>query len=267
MKWLRGLIGEKGKRLLRHVPEFLAAAGAAAMLGAAGWTYLFGSPCRVEADCRGLGIDVDQMKSWEEQEKDGYSGIISMAGWRFEKQQIVTSVSTGRRKPSSVVAVYGSASLAYPAKLLSGNCELPWAEKTTGVSGGSGGTAENNISAAAAGSSGVNNGAAENNVSAAAAGPSGANSGAAANDAPVAAAGVSACILTAELSDALFGSFDTAGELVKVGDELLAVTGVIDREGCCLLRPAAGGTIEYAAFWLSERYQAGIKVRQRVRGS
>ena len=73
-----------------------------------------------------------------------------------------------------------------------------------------------------------------------------------------------ACVLSAELSDALFGSTDTAGELVKAGGELLAVAGVIDREGVFLLKRADSGQIEYAAFRMSRRYQAEAKARQRV---
>lgn len=203
------------RRVLSRVPEALSAAGIVILLAAGIRGYLFASPCRVETDCRGLDISVEQMKAWEEQEKDGYNGILDMAGWRTEKQQTVTAVSTGRSKVSGIVAVYGSASLVYPAKILSGDYALPYVDDPRG------------------GTVGYSKGAA-------------------------------ACILSAELSDALFGSTDTAGELVKAGGELLAVAGVIDEEGVFLLRRADSGQIEYAAFRMSRRYQAEAKARQRV---
>ena len=196
-------------RILSRLPETLSAAGIVILLAFGVRGYLFASPCRVETDCRGLDISVEQMKAWEEQEKGGYNGILDMAGWRTEKQQNVTAVSTGRSKVSGIVAVCGSASLVYPAKILSGDYILPYAEGF----------------------------------------------------------GRAACILSAELSDALFGSTDTAGELVKAGSELMAVAGVIDKEGVFLLRRADSGQIEYAAFRMSRRYQAEAKARQRIGAS
>ncbi len=206
------------RRIFSRLPEAFSAAGILILLAAGIRGYLFGSPCRIETDCRGLDISVEQMKSWEEQEKGGYNGILDMAGWRTEKQQTVTAVSTGRSKVSGIVAVYGSASLVYPAKILSGDYALPYAE-------------------------GFGDGA------------------------PVLSWHLPACILSAELSNALFGSTDTAGELVKAGGELLAVAGVIDKEGVFLLRQTDSGQIEYAAFRMFHRYQAEEKARQRVGAS
>ncbi len=73
-----------------------------------------------------------------------------------------------------------------------------------------------------------------------------------------------ACILTKDLSDALFGSTDTAGELIRIGDELLAVSGVIDKEGPTLLRASSEGPLEYAAFRISRRFRARQKAIMRI---
>lgn len=214
------------RRVLSWLPEILSAAGIGILLAVGIRGYLFMSPCRIETDCRGLDISVEQMKTWEEQEKGGYNGILDMAGWRTEKQQTVTAVSTGRSKVSGIVAVYGSASLVYPAKILAGDYALPYADGSGGAAAGD--TAEGTLALSWH---------------------------------------LPACILSAELSDALFGSTDTAGELVKAGGELLAVAGVIDKEGVFLLRRADSGQIEYAAFRMSRRYQAEAKARQRVGAS
>ncbi len=220
------------KRWPGPAAEILAAAGILLLGGLGLWSRYFAEPCRVEADCRGYGIDVKQMMEWERQEREGYNGILDMAGWRVENQQTVTAVSTGRKKTSGVVAVCGSASLVYPSALLSGNCELPDARPESG-------DAENGAETSSQADGTAYRGGQSR--------PS--------------------CILTGELSDALFGSGDTAGELVEIGGEVLTVAGVIDRGGLCLLRAASDGAVEYAAFRMSRRYQAEEKVRQRIRGS
>ncbi len=214
-----------GREVWNRILEAFCAAGIAVMAGMALWTYIYATPCRVETDCRGMGIDVARLREWEEQEKDAYSGILDMAGWRIGKQQNVQSVSTGRRKSAAVVEVYGSAYLVYPAKLLSGDYVLPRpeADETSQTDGAGAGMASG-------------------------------------------AGGRKMCILTEELSDALFGSTDTAGESVKADGELLTVAGVIDKEGLYLLKTASEGTIEYAAFRMARRYQAEAKARQRVGG-
>ncbi len=208
----------EGGRGPRFVPEILAAAGIMLLLGLGLWNYYFESPCRVEIDCRGMDIDVNRLRAWEKQERDSYNGILDLAGWRIEKQQTVASVSTGRRKMSSVAAVYGSASLVWPAKILSGDYALPYP-----------------------------------------AGP---------DDGPEAASfrARPSCILTRELSEELFGSSDTAGELVLCGGETLTVAGVIDRDGLYLLKAASEGPVEYAAFRMAKRWQAEAKARQRAEG-
>ena len=266
------------RRVLSWLPEMLSAAGIVILLAVGIRGYLFASPCRVETDCRGLDISVKQMKAWEEQEKGGYNGILDMAGWRTEKQQTVTAVSTGRSKVSGIIAVCGSASLVYPVKILSGDYVLPYTEGF-GRAAGSGtvvsGSADNGMTGSGmagngtAGSSAVDNGMAEDSKEAGAAAvlkkdalETGASGGT-----PALSWHMPACILSGELSDALFGSTDTAGELVRIDGELMAVAGVIDKDGVCLLRRADSGQIEYAAFRMSRRYQAEAKARQRIGAS
>ncbi len=262
------------RRVLSWLPEALSAVGIVILLAAGIRGYLFASPCRVETDCRGLDISVEQMKAWEEQEKGGYNGILDMAGWRTEKQQSVTAVSTGRSKVSGIVAVYGSASLVYPAKILSGDYILPYAEGFGGSGAADGGMAGNSVAGGGTAGNGAAGGAADGGM----AGDS-KEAGAtetlkgdvlgtgASGGTPALSWRMPACVLSGELSDALFGSTDTAGELVRIGGELLAVAGVIDKEGVFLLRRADSGQIEYAAFRMSRRYQAEAKARQRVGAS
>ncbi len=199
------------RRFLSALPELAAVLGILALAGGWAWSYCFMTPCRVEIDCRGRGIRVEEVITWGNQESAGYNGIQDIAAWRLETSQTVTSVSTGRRAAASIAAVCGNAGLAYPAKILSGSCSLAGAYDP-------GGTMR----------------------------PDG------------------FCIITAELSDALFGSSETAGELVRTGEELLSVAGVIDRKGKLLLHAAAEGQIEYAAFRMSSRYQAESRARQQV---
>lgn len=82
------------------------------------------APYRMEADCRGLGIDMEAMKHREESGRYQTLGIITIAGWRIEKQQSVTSVSTGRKAAPTVMAVYGSMELVIPSSVLSGRYGL-----------------------------------------------------------------------------------------------------------------------------------------------
>ncbi len=222
---------DKNRDRKERLAAFLSAAGIAALLSFALWTYFFTTPCRVEEDCRGMEVDEAQIRSWEEQERENPSGILlDTAGWRVGDQQAVSAVSTGRQKTSSVLEVCGSAALVFPVKILSGDYALPYEAESGGD-----GTRD------------------------------------ASSQTPETAAGTvsrnpPACILTKELSDALFGSTDSAGETVKVGDEVLTVAGVIDKEGFCLLKSAAGGRMDYVAFRMRRHYQARALARQLIEG-
>lgn len=222
---------DKTRDRKERLGALLSAAGIAVLFSIALWTYFFVTPCRIEADCRGMEVDAAQIRSWEEQERANPGGILDMAGWRIGGQQAVFAVSTGRRKTSAVLEVCGSAALVFPAEILSGDYALPSYETESG--GGGMGNASSQTPEMAAG---------------------------ALSRIPP------ACILTKELSDALFGSTDSAGETVKVGDEILTVAGVIDKEGLFLLKSAAGGRMDYVAFRMSRRYQARARARQLVTG-
>ena len=91
---------------------------------AAGWGLAYAmleKPGPVTVDCRGQNIDVETLRSWEKQEKDGYLGLVGIAGWRVESQEEVTAVSTGKRSRTRVTGIYGPMDLVYPAKILAGN--------------------------------------------------------------------------------------------------------------------------------------------------
>ncbi len=199
--------------------ELISIAGILAILCGGLWFYFFCTPYRTFTDCRGRDIDVAQMKIWEEQEKENYSDILSMAGWRTEKMQTVWSISTGRRALTGTIGVYGDASLVYPAKILSGDYALPVLDGK-----------DHDISTS------QNDGRKRNRRS--------------------------SCILTGELSDDIFGSVDTAGELVRTENEILVVRGVIDKKGKFLLKPLSDGPIEYISFRTRRRYQAEALARQ-----
>lgn len=116
--------GRRKRRILSWTVNMCAAAAGLAMGCMLVWHYVIWSPCRMESDCRGQGIQAESLKRWEEQGRGDALEITGLAGWRREEQQTVTSVSTGRRQRSQVTAVYGEMELAMPSKILSGRCGL-----------------------------------------------------------------------------------------------------------------------------------------------
>ena len=106
------------RKTISWVLQGFMAAAALVMAAALAWYYFFGVPCRMEADCRGRGVEAEALKQWEETEEGRSMGIRAIAGWRVEEQEIVSSVSTGRRQRSRVTAVYGSMDLVLPGKIL-----------------------------------------------------------------------------------------------------------------------------------------------------
>ena len=115
--------GKKGSAA-QALAGILLTATAMAIGGMVYWNYMFRMPCRMEADCRGKRVEAGTMKRWEEREEEGYLGIVNMAGWRVDEQQIVCSVSTGRRRTTKVVSVYGSMELVEKADILCGRYGL-----------------------------------------------------------------------------------------------------------------------------------------------
>lgn len=88
------------------------------------WNHMFHMPYRMEADCRGMGIRTETMKGWMERETYGFSDIINMAGWRIDKEQMVSSVSTGRKQKAQIISVYGSMELVEVTDILWGRYGL-----------------------------------------------------------------------------------------------------------------------------------------------
>ncbi len=117
----------RGRQKRKALSWFLAAALAAGLLAAAavaGRYWLFYRPYRAYEDCRGREIDVETMKRWEERAEDGALGIVRMAGWRTGPDEMVASVSTGRRQRAGVICVYGSMELTNRGGLLWGRMGL-----------------------------------------------------------------------------------------------------------------------------------------------
>lgn len=98
----------------------------AALFGMLWWNYMFHTPCRMEVDCRGKGIETKIMRQWEirEEEGDSYLGILKMAGWRVDEEQTVCSVSTGRKRVAKVLSIYGSMELVEETDILCGRYGL-----------------------------------------------------------------------------------------------------------------------------------------------
>lgn len=176
----------------------------AVILGAGAWGWMFYQPCRLETDCRGRGVETATLKRWEEQEKDGYLGILDMAGWRLKARQPVSSISTGRRKSCGILGVYGNMQLVYPEKLLSGSYGTAGKEEC--------------------------------------------------------------CVISEGLADALFGSADVAGELVRADGKVLRIAGVIEKEEPVLMMPVSDGAIEQLAVTMDSRFQAEKRFSQLLEG-
>jgi hypothetical protein len=84
------------------------------------YRYLFFTPCRLEVNCRGYGLDIDWMKQWENQERDGSQGILAMAGWNFAGRKEIYAVGVGRTDTAQLLKVYGSMEQVFPVRILSG---------------------------------------------------------------------------------------------------------------------------------------------------
>lgn len=82
--------------------------------------YLFSMPIRLQAECRGLGVGVEEMKQLEEQAGLGYGGIGDLAGWRVGAKELVVGDGMGRSQTAQMIEIYGNMELAFPAEILSG---------------------------------------------------------------------------------------------------------------------------------------------------
>lgn len=87
-------------------------------------TFLYGwyqKPFLISTDCRGYQIDSIMLQQMREQEKDGYLGVLAIAGWRTEPNAMVTAPATGRGCITRVLAVDGPMDMVFPVDILSGS--------------------------------------------------------------------------------------------------------------------------------------------------
>lgn len=124
----QGMSEEGQKREGGHgvswILAIMLAAGVLAAGGGAGWDWMFGRPYCIQEDCRGRGLDVEMIKQWEKQAENGALDILKIAGWRIGANQMVVSISTGRKQRAEVIWVYGSMELTQKAGLLGGRFGL-----------------------------------------------------------------------------------------------------------------------------------------------
>lgn len=77
--------------------------------------------CRVEVDCSMKHVTVEDLEQLAQQEKDGMAGLSDLAGWRFGEAGRAYDPATSRKADTGVAYVWGTMSLAWPAKTLDGS--------------------------------------------------------------------------------------------------------------------------------------------------
>ncbi len=193
--------------------------------------YLFITPCRLEADCRGCGVDTEWLKQWEEQQKDGGQGILKMAAWQVGSREEILAVSTKRKESARPLGVYGSLDQVFSADLLSGAWGLTGREDACVLS--------RDLAEALFGSTEVT--------------------------------GEQILLeeLSWASSETLNGAegqpspIDSSAKKEKgKRKQLLVVAGVMDREGKYLLVPMSEGTVETVSVLFERRFQAEEKMRE-----
>ncbi len=102
------------------------------MAGIGGRLYWFCRPARIEAECRGYGIDAETLKGWGEQEE---KEIVDLAGWRIRERVMISGESTKRSQSAQVMEVYGNMELALPAHILAGTYGLTGREDVCVLTG------------------------------------------------------------------------------------------------------------------------------------
>lgn len=99
------------------------AVGVSVFLGI-GICLWYQGPCRITMDCRGRRIDSEMLKQIRDQEKEGYLGVLAIAGWRQEPDAPISCPVTGRANMTKVLAVDGPMELIFPVEILSGTYGL-----------------------------------------------------------------------------------------------------------------------------------------------
>ena len=193
--------------------------------------YLFITPCRLEADCRGCGADTEWLKQWEEQQKDGGQGILKMAAWQVGSREEILAVSTKRKESARPLGVYGSLDQVFSADLLSGTWGLTGREDACVLS--------RDLAEALFGSTEVT--------------------------------GEQILLeeLSWTSSETSNNAKDQPSPINSSAKKekgkrklLLVVAGVMDREGKYLLVPMSEGTVETVAVLFERRFQAEEKMRE-----
>lgn len=118
--------------MIRKILFFMVFLNLILMAGIGGRLYWFCRSARIEAECRGYGIDVETLKGWEELEE---KGIQDLAGWRIRERVMIWGESTKRSQSAQVLEVYGNMELALPADILAGTYGLTGREDVCVMTG------------------------------------------------------------------------------------------------------------------------------------
>lgn len=86
-------------------------------------SHLQPDSCRVERDLSFRGMTMEEMKALEEQEKDGMTGLTSLAGWRNSAAEAVSDLEGRKQEQAGIIHIYGPMSLAFPSRILSGSLD------------------------------------------------------------------------------------------------------------------------------------------------
>lgn len=78
---------------------------------------------RTERELWIQSVTMEQLKEIREREKDGMTGLINIAGWRYGEADNVKEPVSGKKEGAGVIYVCGPVSLAFPTKVLSGSYE------------------------------------------------------------------------------------------------------------------------------------------------
>ena len=127
---------KKLRKAARALAWLFLLAGVSRTVSGRVWSCLFLAPYRLEADCAGGGVDVGQIRQWEEWAKRGAQGVTDIAGWRIEGERDVASDSTGRKRKARILGVYGNMDLVFPVETLSGSYGLTGREGSCVLSEG-----------------------------------------------------------------------------------------------------------------------------------
>lgn len=76
---------------------------------------------RAEKDLSYQNMTIEELRSLEEREKDGTTGLSAVAAWRIAEAKTVRDGTSGKTAETGVVFVYGPLELAFPSRVMSGS--------------------------------------------------------------------------------------------------------------------------------------------------